>query len=313
MSQSSPHLLTARAIEDIIQIPKITDKLPKVTESEILKEKFEDADYSFNKHSHVSAFMDNSICLPKVIEGNIIKRDDVKILKRVEGNGSEGDAVNSEDDKLSNSLLESNLELKSWPSDSDITIIRIRQEYLSKFSQRVNWEEERNLTEKTSSRNFDWKSYSLINLANITPKEEDGLEDLTPFTIWAKSEDDLEATNPNSHRSVKFKNRSPNDLIYYPLDKMVFYVPDEVQSEQQPFYNLPKEILSLLDEKINILFQTESSSVVNESLGQQKSEAVSNISLSVNASTKSRKLKLFKNIFTCFAKCGSRKTNLDGD
>lgn len=204
MNNAQNHAISVRAIEDIIQIQKLIEESPNLKSVKIGKNQSEErVFFSILKHDVYSPDSANnrlSGILKKCEIENSFKCND-KNCKRLDMNCWERDCgftkfVNPEVVVLENfGIIEntsSDTDVKCWSSDSDITILRVKKEFRNELSNKVEWEEQRNLEDDVSlsSTNLDWESHSLINLAGVSSTEKDVSEGLKPFTIWSKAKSD---------------------------------------------------------------------------------------------------------------------------
>lgn len=203
---SQPFLLSVRAIEDIIGITKAGEN-PRLTclneiEEVVYSANTFDSNYSFAEENDLSSLQEF-----KTVESY------PELSQKLVKSGSEGDYSirNSSENIRYSGGIDSEADLRSWPSDSDITVLRMKKEFRNELSAKMDWEEERRLTD-TSSHNLDWESHSMINLADVIKQNKDQAEGLTPFTIWAKG--NAETTRPDSDEngSVEQKNITEEEI-----------------------------------------------------------------------------------------------------
>lgn len=284
-----PFFLSVRAIEDIIGIEKPGENSGLSTFNEIEEVVYSvnnfDSNYSFSEENDLSSLQEF-----KSIESN---SNHSKISKINGKNGSEGDYSirNSFESIKFAGQLNSETELRSWPSDSDITILRMKKEFRNELSAKMDWEEERHLTD-ASSHNLEWESHSLINLADVL-KEKDQAEGLTPFTIWAKGSD--QGTEPAAETSPDSPLKNPIE-IELTEQKLTETFQDVAarnsQDERQPgFLKADQDsIIDASEEKVEKTTKAEPEKI-------QKEDVISRPS----------KSKIIRGFFGSIFRCGSKK------
>lgn len=293
---SQPFLISVRAIEDIIHIQKPGENPRLASLGEV-----EEVVYSVNSLGSSCTFAEeNDSSSLQEFKVTVLKSDsdNSKISQRVIKTGSEGDYYSFRNSSVESLRLtgeaDCEAELRSWPSDSDITVLRMRKEFRNELSAKVEWEEERHLTD-ASSHNLDWESHSLINLADVL-KDKDQAEGLTPFTIWTKGNQASEpaadtAQDPSSH------------TISYPAEeKLSDEKVIETHQESTDVASPETEEQKMVDSGVNALTENKVAEMVRPYEDANQSGA--------NVSRPS-KSKLIRDFFRSILLCSSKKNTLD--
>lgn len=227
MNDSVSHVISVRAIEDIIQIQKLIQDCPNFKSIQMGKNKIQEKTvFSAFEHGEYTPDLENNSFHSVVKEcdfENSFKCKD-KTCHRLDMGTWNPDSdftkfVNPDMIVLENyGIIESNPsdnDIKCWSSDSDITVLRVKKEFRNELSNKVEWEERRNLGDDNSlsKTTLDWESHSLINLAGVESKENNIPDILTPFTIWSKTESEKEDSSMIFVESKcsfsPFKERTP--------------------------------------------------------------------------------------------------------